>query len=90
MPQLRLKGASEMTTTKVTLEITSEKFTWTVFAGDSEMAAHTMKRVDRGCFKGVGKGGIGDRLPEDEFFEELYEALEDGDPSGISDALLDF
>jgi hypothetical protein len=75
---------------KVTLEITADEYTWNVLALNGKpIASHTMRRVDEGCFRGTTKGYLSDKLPDDSY-DELAEAIEDGNPHAIASALRDF
>lgn len=72
---------------KVTLEIRPDGWTWTVFSRDEALGTDTMRRSGRGEYKGVEKGYLIDRLPQE--LDELAEAIESEDASAISQFLDD-
>ena len=72
---------------KVTLEITTNGWTYRVFAGETLIAEHEMRRAPMG-WRGVVKGDMTDKLPES--MAKLGEAIEDGSPDEIANALEGF
>jgi hypothetical protein len=71
---------------KVTIEITADRYTTTVFSGDEVLSKRSMVMENRARARGTDAGDIYEDLPD---FEELAEAIDDESPFGIAGALID-